>query len=104
MIQISLIFEKIYSAILRSAKRLFGLLEWFLFLRLVLKFLGASSESLVAAVIYKYSDILIGPFQSIFPDIYFKGRMIETATISAMIGYLILMLIFFRLLGLFSRD
>jgi len=104
MIPIRSIFEKIYSTILRFIKKLFGLLEWFLFLRLILKFLDASPQSIVVNLIYKYSDVLITPFQFIFPDIYFKGRMIETATISAMIGYLILIWVFFRLLNIFSRD
>lgn len=104
MVQVKLIFEKIYSVILRSIKRLFGLLEWFLFLRLILKFLGASPKSIVINLVYKYSHVLIAPFQFIFADIYWRGRLIETATLSAMIGYLILILVFFKLLNIFSRD
>lgn len=98
------ILEKTYLMILRVIKRLLGLLEWFLFLRLVLKFLGANSQALVVNLVYKYSDVLISPFQFIFSDIEWKGRVIETATISAMIGYWILILIFFQILHLFSRD
>ncbi len=86
-------------------KRLLGLLELFLFLRLAFKFLAANPESLVVNLVYRYSDILIGPFEFIFPDIYWpKGYLIELSTISAMLGYALLVFIIFQLLKLFSRE
>lgn len=85
-------------------KRLLVLVEFFLFLRLLLKFLNASPKALVINLIYKYSDILVSPFNFIFPDIWIKGRLIEAATISAIIGCGVVVLIVFQLLRLFSRD
>jgi len=83
-------------------KRLLFLLEIFLFLRLLLKFLAASPQALIVNLIYKYSDILVSPFQFIFPNIYWHGHLIETVTLSAMIGYALAVFIIFRLLRLFS--
>ena len=98
------ILRKIYWMIFRIVKKLLFLLELFLFLRLVLKFLNANPLTPIVRFIYKYSDILISPFEFIFSNIYWRGKLIETATISAMVGYLILVLIFFQLLRLFSRE
>ena len=86
-------------------KRVFFLLEFFLFLRLLLKYSGANPKTLVVELIYQYSDILVSPFEFIFPNIYWpEGRFIEIAVISAIIGYAILVFIIFQLLKLFSRD
>lgn len=94
-----------YLMIFYIVKRLLALTEVFLFLRLLLKFLGASPKALVVDLIYEYSDILVTPFNFIFPNIYWpQGYFIETATISAMIGYAIAVFILFRLLRLFSSD
>jgi len=98
------ILTRIYLMIFTTAKKLLFLLEWFLAIRLALKFLNANPLTLVVNFIYKYSDILISPFEFIFSNIYWRGKLIETATISAMVGYLILVFIFFQLLRLFSRD
>ena len=98
------IIKKITNVFERIIKRLLCILELFLFLRLLLKFLGASSEALVVNLIYKYSDTLISPFRFIFQDIYWNGSVIELATISAMIGYVILIFVIFKLLHILSGD
>lgn len=99
------IFSTIHSMIFYAIKRVFFLLEIFLFIRLLLKFLGANSKALTVEFIYQYTDILVSPFNFIFPNIYLpKGYLIETATISAMIGYAILLFIIFQVLRLFSID
>ena len=99
------ILTKIHSMISSLVQKLFTLVELFLFLRLTLKFLSANPETLVTNFIYKYSDILVSPFNFIFPNIYWPaGRLIEIATISAMIGYALIAFIIFQVLRLFSRD
>lgn len=85
-------------------KRALFLLEIFLFLRLMLKFFDADPKALVVNLIYKGSDILIWPFKFIFPNIYWNERLIETSTISAMVGYALVVYIFFQLLKLFSKN
>lgn len=92
------IFLKIYSAISYILKRLLGLTEFFLFLRLLLKFLRANPKTPVVNLIYKGSEILISPFKSIFPDIYWQGRIVEIVTLSAMIGYALVIYFFFQLI------
>lgn len=85
-------------------KKLFYLLEFFLFLRLILKFIGASPKALVVELIYKWSDFFISPFKFIFKNTYWpQDYFIETATISAMIGYAILVLVIFKILKPFSE-
>jgi len=99
------ILTKTYLMVFYLIKRLLSLAELFLFLRLILKFLGANPQALVVNLIYKWSDILVSPFDFIFSDIYWPaGYLIETATISAMIGYALTVFILLRLLRLFSRD
>ena len=99
------ILSRTYEMVFYAFKRVFFLLEFFLFLRLLLKYSGANPKTLVVELIYQYSDILVSPFEFIFPNIDWpEGRLIEIAAISAMIGYAILVFIIFQLLRLFSRD
>jgi len=86
-------------------EKLLGLLELFLLLRLLLKFLNASPMAIVVKLIYQYTDILIFPFKSIFLDILlYEQYFIETATVSAMIGYWLAFLVIFELLRIYWRD
>jgi len=98
------LIKKTFNLLERAVKRILWVVELFLFLRLLLKFLGASSEAFAVNLIYKYSDILISPFRFIFQDIYWSGRIIELATISTMIGYVIFIFVIFKILSVFSRD
>jgi hypothetical protein len=47
----------------------------------------------------------VSPFKSIFPNIYWpEGKMIETTTIAAIIGYAIAVFVLFQLLKLLARE
>ncbi len=98
------IIKRIYLAIKRTTKKLLVLLELFLSLRLILKFLNANSVSPIVNFIYKYSNNLIKPFSLIFSDAYWKDYVIETTTISAMVGYTVLVFVFFYLLDIFLKS
>jgi len=98
------ILSKVYSVFLSSLSKFFLFLQFFLFLRLLLKFLGANPETLVVSIIYEYSDVLISPFNLIFGDIYLWDLLIEMSTISAMIGYAIVMFIILKVLRLFRKE
>ena len=99
------ILSKICSIISYAIKRLLFLLEVFLFLRLLLKFLNANPEAIISRLIYECSDIIVYPFKFIFPDIHWPpGYTIETIAIAAMVGYAILVFVLFRLFRLFSED
>lgn len=103
--RVGVYFRKIHLTILYIINRLLVLIEFFLFLRLILKFLGANPKSLVVNFIYLYSDILVSPFDFIFPNIYWsQGYLIETATISAIIGYILIAFFIFQILDIFFRD
>ena len=73
--------------------RLLLLAELILFLRLVLKFLGANSYAFVVKELYKLTDVMIWPVNSIFPNFYWGERLVDAVAISAMVGYLIAFLI-----------
>lgn len=97
-------FSKIYSIISSLIAKLFGLLELFLFLRLLLKFLNANPKTFIVDLIYSSSDFLVSPFYLIFKNIYWKGFTLDTATVSAMVGYAILALVVFKILRLLEKG
>jgi hypothetical protein len=98
------ILYRIHSLILSIISKLFWLFELFLFLRLLLKFLGANPKTLIVNLIYKYSDIVISPFSLIFRNIYWGDHLIETSVISAVIGYAIAMFVVFQIIEAFSKN
>lgn len=101
---ITTILSKIYSAFLSLLSKFFIFVQFFLFLRLLLKFLGANPETLVVSLLYKYSDVLISPFNSIFNDVSVWGLLVEMSTLSAMAGYAIVMLIIIKTLHLIRKE
>ena len=74
------------------------LLEILLGIRVVLKFLGASIKAEIVQLVYGISDFFVAPFKFIFPNISINGGIIDFVAISAIIGYLILILIILKLL------
>ena len=98
------IIKKIYLRFFQAIKRILFILQLSLVLRLLLKFLDANASAPVVGFIYRYTDFLIKPFESIFTDIPWQGKLIETSTISAIFGYWILVFVFFRLINLFARH
>jgi len=101
---ITTILSKIYSVFLSLLSKFFIFVQFFLFLRLLLKFLGANPETLVVSLLYKYSDVLISPFNSIFNDVSVWGLLVEMSTLSAMAGYAIVMLIILKTLHLIRKE
>ena len=101
---ITTILSKVYSVFLSLLSKFFIFLQFFLFLRLLLKFLGANPETLVVSILYEYSDALISPFNLIFDDVYVWGLLVEMSTLSAMAGYAIAMLIIIKIFHLFRKE
>lgn len=105
MAKIHLMISHLITMISNLIRKLFYLLELFLFLRLILKFVWANPKALVVKLIYQWSDFFVSPFNFIFKNIYWpKGYFIEAATISAMFGYAILVYVILKLLHPFSKD
>ncbi len=84
--------------------KVFFLLELFLFLRLLLKFLGANPKTLVVDWIYRYSDAIVLPFNSIFHNFFWRGYLIEMVAVSAMVGYAIVIFVLLKLLGALDKE
>ena len=98
------ILSSVYSLFLSALSKLFFLLQLFLFLRLLLKFLGANPEALAVDIIYRNSDVLVSPFNFIFSDLFWQGRLIEISVISAMAGYAVAFFVLIRILRLFQKG
>lgn len=84
--------------------RILFLIEFFLLLRVALKFLGANPFSFAVTKLYWLTDFLVWPVASIFPDFYFSGRLVDMVAISAMIGYAIAFVVILGLLKLIFRN
>lgn len=89
-----------YYYISAIIKYLTGLLEIVLGIRVILKFLGASSKALIVELLYKITDFITAPFKFIFPNVSLEKGIIDFTTLSAMVGYLILVLVILKLLRL----
>lgn len=79
------------------------LLELLLGIRVVFKFLGANAKAEIVQLIYGISDFFTMPFKFIFPNISINGGIIDFVAISAIIGYLILVLIILKLFKIIFR-
>lgn len=96
-------FSRICAFFSLLLKRLLLLAEIVLFLRLLLKFLGANPNAFAVGHFYKYTDFLVWPFKGIFPNVFLGGGLIETATLSAMVGYAIIVFILVKLFKTLSN-
>ena len=97
-------YGRAYRALYRTLEIILWLLELLLFLRLAFKFLRANSETLVVRELYRLTDLVLYPFQSILPDYVWRDRPIELAAVSAMVGYSIASIVVLRLFKLFRRE
>ena len=92
-------------ALIRFLQYLLGLFEVLLAIRLVLRFLDANPAAGIVELVYKITEVIILPFKGIFANIYLSGGgILDTVTISAMIGYPIIAYIIIELLQLGSHD
>lgn len=101
---ITYVVKRTYFLFRYVIKRILILVEILLSLRLILKFLGASQDSIIVDLVYKGSDFIVSPFKFIFEDIYWLDFFVETSTVSAMVGYALAVIIIFQLLKFFSED
>ncbi len=95
-------YRKFYNFISIILKQVLILVESILFLRLILKFLGASPKAVGINYFYKLSYYFVYPFEGIFPNLFWQNRLIETSTLSALIIYFLLVFVFLRFLKTFN--
>lgn len=80
-----------------------GVLEAFLGLRVVLKYLGANPSTPIVKILYDFTDFLSYPFRKIFSDWVVRGGVVDWTAISAMVGYLILIILIVKLIRIFVK-
>lgn len=97
-------FVRFYFWVSYILKKVLAFGEAILFLRLALEFLGANPAGFLVFNLYKFTDFLNWPFESIFPNTYLGDRFLDVVTLSAMVGYLVLYFIVVRLLALIARE
>lgn len=103
--KIKSLFIRLIVAIFDLIKKLFYVLGFLLFVRLLFKFAGANPEAVIVDLFYKWSDFFVSPFNSIFENVYWpKDNLIETSTLIAMIGYGLVFLIFYKATESFCRK
>ncbi|HXF43865.1 MAG TPA: YggT family protein [Candidatus Paceibacterota bacterium] len=82
-----------------------GFFEILMGLRLLLRLLGANPVAPIVDLLYTLTAIIISPFRGIFSDIYLRsGGVLDLVTVTAMIGYPILVYLLFELVNVVARD
>jgi len=81
------------------------LTEFFLLIRFILKWLNASAQAFIVNIFYIFTDVLVWPFDFIFPNVNLDGGgIIDIISISSMVGYAVLVLIILGVLKLFYKE
>jgi len=83
----------------RVITTIFGIIEFFIVLRIVLELLGASSSSTFVAWVYGVTDGLIAPFAGAFPNWNLGGFVVDISAIFAIVGYAIIAWLLARLMS-----
>ncbi|MEK7464684.1 MAG: hypothetical protein AAB617_02820 [Patescibacteria group bacterium] len=90
---------------IQYVKFFLGLFEVLLAIRVVLKFLTASSRAVVVDFIYTITDIINVPFGGIFTNRFLRnGSEVDVVAVSAMLGYPIIVYLVMELIHLISKD
>lgn len=90
---------------LQYVKFFLGLFEILLAIRVILKFLTASSRAVVVDFIYTITDIVNIPFSGIFSNHFLRnGSEVDVVSVSAMVGYPVIVYLVMELIHLISKD
>jgi uncharacterized protein YggT (Ycf19 family) len=65
----------------------FGVIDGLLFIRLLLKLLGANPHAAFASWVYKVTDIFMGPFHNLLPTIGNEQSQLEMSVVVAILVY-----------------
>lgn len=96
--------SKVHGTLIHILTKALILGEAILFLRLLLRFLGANPETFVVKILYGITSILIWPVDFIFPNFSWGTHLVDIITVSAMVGYFIAFWIVRGILKLVFRD
>ena len=85
---------------------IFGLIQLLILLRFVLLIFDARQGNDIVAGIMNLSQLFVGPFEGMLNTnaLHASGSVLDLAAIVALIGWTIVELIVFALLGLFRRS
>ena len=95
---------KIHSIVKHLLERFLILVEFFLTIRLVLRFFNANADTFIVNLIYGFTNILIWPFNFIFPNVSWQSHYIDVIAITAMVGYIIGFFLILSLLKILWRE
>ena len=85
---------------------IFGIIQVFIGLRIVLLLLNAREGNDLVAFILNVSQVFVTPFEGIFRTdaLHSAGSILDIAAIAALVGWTILELIVIWALGIFRRE
>lgn len=84
--------------------KLLLIVEFLIFLRFALKFFGAGVEALAVRIVFQVTDPLVFPFRGIFSDFRWGDYWLETASLSALAGYLVFVFLVITFLKIFIHE
>lgn len=87
------------------AKFVFGIVQGLLWIRFVLKLLGAGETAKIVAWLYDITSMILAPLSGIFPDWVFGGRFtVEFTTLFAILVIAVIEFVVVRVLRVFASD
>lgn len=92
-------------SVIKFIKYILGFFELLLGLRLVLRLLGANPLTPIVDFLYAVTNTIIVPFRGIFSNVELRGGGIfDIVTITAMIGYPIIVYLLIELIHAIAKD
>lgn len=73
-------------------------------IRLLLKFIGANPSTIFVSFWYGLSDLLVGPWEGIYPNLVLSPMTIETYSVIAIIFFVLFGVIIDKALSIFRYD
>ena len=91
---------RIHALIITLIEAIFAIAEFFLGLRLLLKFFGANTRAPFVRWVYGTSEPLLEPFRGMFPAPVLEGRFVlEFSTLFALVVYALIAYFLIELIG-----
>lgn len=83
----------------RIVNAIFGIIEFFILLRILFEMLGASGSAPFVASLYSVTDSLVAPFVGAFANWNIAGLVLDISAVLALIAYAIIGYLVNRLLA-----
>lgn len=93
-----------YSMIYQFVYLLFGIIEGMLLIRFLFRLFGANLAAGFVRFVYGVTDVLMVPFDFIFPTVVEEGAVVEGSVLVAMVVYALFAWVVYRLVEIFYTS